>query len=263
MKPLPLLLILLAAAACDRAPVPVEIEFAASFDGRPARCSSPGTAGLTDLRLYVHDVSLLGEDGRPVDAALQPDGAWQSADVAMIDLEDGSGRCVNGTPATNSILRLRADGTATTGLAFVVGVPFEFNHADPLTAGAPLDDTAMHWHWRSGYKFLRAGVSNADDAYWIHVGSTACDGTTRNITRCRSPNRIAVVLEQFDPASQVVVVDLDALLGGVDLGDGQPSDCASGPDEVACAGPFAALGLRHGDNRPAERPIVFRVEQRE
>ena len=76
---------------------------------------------------------------------------------------------------------------------------FDLNHDNPLTAEPPLDDPDMHWHWRSGYKFLRAGIRTATDGFWIHAGSAGCEGTVGNITGCRFPNRIDVFLPDFVP----------------------------------------------------------------
>ncbi|MDZ7643630.1 MAG: MbnP family protein [Woeseiaceae bacterium] len=59
-------------------------------------------------------------------------------------------------------------------LRLTLGVPADLNHGDPLHAPAPLTQTPMHWHWRSGYKFLRAGVTRGADGYWLHLGSTRC-----------------------------------------------------------------------------------------
>jgi len=55
-----------------------------------------GTSALVaeplDLRLYVHDVKLLRENGEQVAFELAPDEQWQSTRVALLDFEDGSGR---------------------------------------------------------------------------------------------------------------------------------------------------------------------------
>ncbi|MEJ2128323.1 MAG: metallo-mystery pair system four-Cys motif protein [Woeseiaceae bacterium] len=198
------------------------------------------------------------DQGRPVPVTLVPDGAWQQTDLALLDFETGADSCANGTVAVNTTLRVRVPERQLRGLQFTLGVPFDRNHADPLTAVAPLDDAAMHWHWRSGYKFLRAGVRSADDGFWIHVGSTACKGTVQNITGCDRPNRVTVSLPDFVPGFDTVVIDLSELLAETNLADGVRSDCSSGPAEDSCAAPFDALGIEFGSGNDIGQQQVFK-----
>jgi uncharacterized repeat protein (TIGR04052 family) len=202
-----------------------------------------GGVQLTDLRLYVSDIKLGTQSGDFVDLQLDANGPWQQQDLALLDFEDGSGSCENGTAATNTALRGHAKPEDYLGLKFTVGVPFERNHADPLQAEAPLGDAAMHWHWRAGYKFLRAGIRTPEDGFWIHLGSTGCEGTVRNISACRFPNRVTVTLEDFVPGVDTVEIDLEALLASTALDDSVATDCSSGPAETTCEAPFRALGI--------------------
>jgi hypothetical protein len=115
----------------------------------------------------------------------------------------------------------------------------------------------MHWHSRSGYKFLRAGIRNEADGFRIHIGSAGCEGTVGHITGCRFPNRIEVDLPDFVPGEHAIEVDLAMLVIGTDLADGEPSDCSSGlPPETACDAPYAALGI---DFQTGEQQGVQRV----
>ncbi len=125
-----------------------------------------------------------------------------------------------------------------------IEVPFAKNHSDPLLASAPLGDADMHWHWRGGYKFIRAGIKNDNDSFWLHLGSTGCEGTIRNITGCGSPNRVTVRIDNYQPGDPVQI-DLARLVDGGDLDNAAPSDCSSGPAEDGCRTAFAALGLDH------------------
>lgn len=183
------------------------------------------------------------------------DGQWHQDGLVLIDLETGEDSCVNGSHAMNTTVTGVTTDADFVGLRFTLGVPFELNHANPLTARAPLDDGAMHWHWRSGYKFLRAGIATDTDGFWLHLGSTGCEGTVQNISGCRYPNRVDVELPDFSPESHQIEVDLSALFLNVDLSDDMPGDCSSGPAEIACAEPFAALGIEPG----AESQRVFRA----
>jgi uncharacterized repeat protein (TIGR04052 family) len=253
----------LAAAAictsCSQWDQPVNIPFVATWQGKAIDCGS-ADAALTDMRFYVSNVQLVDSDGQSHDVRFATEKSWQNDAVAYIDLENGSGACQNGTAATfDHVLGVAIAGQYQ-GLRFTVGVPFRLNHENPLTAKPPLDDPDMHWHWRSGYKFLRAGVRTADDGFWIHTGSAGCEGTVGNITGCTFPNRIEVFLPDFVVGENAVSIDLTELLRDVDLHDATRSDCSSGPPETSCLTPFAALGIdfTSGEQNGAQR--VFSVQ---
>lgn len=248
------LLVPLVCVSCDQWDYPVKIPFVATWQGEPINCTSPGTA-LTDLRLYVSNVQLVDNRGQSHDVRFATEMAWQNDAVAFIDLEDGTGACRNGTAELSTYVLGVAKVNEYRGLRFTVGVPFRINHENPLTAETPLDDPDMHWHWRSGYKFLRAGVATDNDGFWMHVGSAGCEGTVGNITGCTFPNRIDVELRDFVVDKHAVNIDLGVLVSGTDLDDGAPTDCSSGPAEAACTAPFATLGIRFetGEQTGAQR----------
>lgn len=234
---------LLLLSACNPAPTSIAVEFRAYFGETPIACGELGdNPVLSDLRFYVTDL--------------------ESRTVQLVDLENGTSACENGTRDTHSTISLSVADDLAAAIRFEIGVPFELNHADPLQAAAPLNISAMHWHWRSGYKFLSAGVRTLDDGFWIHVGSTGCEGTVQNIRGCSSPNRITVQLPGFDTETSVVAVDLKALLATADLTDGVASDCSSGPSEASCSAPFKALGLDHADTLTTGDQRVFRAVAR-
>ncbi len=242
--------------SCSRWDLGLEIPFVATWNGEPLTCDSADPA-LTDLRFYVSNPQLVTAEGKARDIGFTVEMPWQNDVVALVDLEDGKGACQNGTAelATQVVGVTRAGEYNT--LRFTVGVPFRLNHSNPLTASPPLDDPDMHWHWRSGYKFLSAGVRTASDGFWIHVGSTGCEGTVGNITGCRFPNRIEVELKGFVPGESQVAVDLAKLTSGVDLSDGMATDCSSGPAEEACDAPFRAFGIDFATGRQDGEQSVF------
>jgi uncharacterized repeat protein (TIGR04052 family) len=249
--------------ACSGAKSPLRITFSPVFDGQKLTCGDPDAGvQLTDLRFYVSDIELLTASGEAVNLQLEEDGLWQQADLAFLDMEDGQGSCDNGTSDMNASLRGVAPQQPYVGLRFTVGVPFDRNHSDPLSAGAPLGEGAMHWHWRAGYKFLRAGVRTADDGFWLHLGSTGCKGTVQDISGCSSPNRVHVELADFVAGEDVVEIDLAALVAESELQDGVATDCSSGPAESNCQGPFALLGLKHATGSSAQSQRVFRTQIR-
>ncbi len=249
MRFISLSLLFLLSVACARQPEPYAIRFAALSGDEPVAC---GDSALTDLRFFVSEVEFFDANGESVSAALQADGAWQNESVALLDLEDGTGLCQNGSAATNDRIKVVAPPAEYIGLRFTIGVPFGLNHANPLTAEPPLDDAAMHWHWRSGYKFLRAGWASDERSAGLHLGSTACRGTVGNIVGCDAPNRVMVRLQAFHPGRDTVGVDVQALLADTTGG------CESGPAEPHCRGAFAALGLPFQDGIASDQ-TVFRV----
>lgn len=111
-------------------------------------------------------------------------------------------------------------------------------------------------------------------ATWmLHLGSTGCrgDAVKGEITSCASPNRIPVRFSSFSPARQKIVLDLEALFAGIDLGrdKGFSTGCMSGPGDPECVPMFENLGLRLKETAPdandSGKPSgvatkIFRVE---
>lgn len=238
----------------------MNIPFKATWGDTELSCAE-GDLRLSDLRFYLSAVELIDATGNSHALELHTDIPWQQSDLALVDLENGQAACNGGNSATYAYLVGGVPPGNYTGLRFTLGVPFDRNHANPLTAAAPLDDPAMHWHWRSGYKFLRAGAATRDDGFWIHLGSAGCEGTVRNISGCRFPNRVVVELDGFVPNEDTVSIDLMALFDGIDFTDGVAGDCSSGPSESACAAPFSALGLNFATGDLSGQQRVFSVHR--
>jgi hypothetical protein len=121
-------------AACSAGPTPpaaalapglqaVSLRFAAQVNGQPFACgqrytgigSTRSTITPSDYRFYVSEVHLIDAAGRAVPVALAQDGAWQLDNLALLDFENGSGPCRNGTAATNTTVRARCRPAATPG----------------------------------------------------------------------------------------------------------------------------------------------------
>ena len=225
-------------------------------------------------------LSFAGElGGRPFDcgasvAGIGAAGPWQQEGLALLDFEDATGACRNGTPQTNTEVRGSAPPGDYAGVAFDVGVPFDDNHADPTLAASPLNLTAMFWSWRGGYRFLRVDVvvqgtgdgpmptdgaeprghghgghdHGAAGEWALHLGSTGCVAAapTQAPERCAAPNRVAVVLPDFDPSGDTLVVDPARVLEAVDVASNAPGTspgCMSAPDDPDCGPVLRALGL--------------------
>jgi uncharacterized repeat protein (TIGR04052 family) len=292
MKPASAIAAALLLAACA-APIPpaetaapVTIRFAAEFAGKPFACGQSYSLGTpaamvtpTDLRLYVSEVALVRADGTAVPLTLDTDNRWQANGVALLDFEDGAGPCAaGGSAATNTALRGTAPAGSYIGLRFTVGVPVAQNHQDATIAGAPLNVTAMFWNWQNGYKFLKADFAvpgaamhgaarvaapghSPGQGFALHIGSTQCAAAapTRPGTDCRNANRMAIVLDGFEAARDVVVLDLAPALERNDLRRntaGTPPGCMSFPNDPECRSVMPNLGLAYAD-APAGAQRVF------
>ncbi len=255
ISPFPRLLVLCGLlAGCGPADVPFELRFAAASGNAPVDCAGR----LADLRFYVTDLAVLRPDGGRARVDLAANGRWQGQGIGLIDLEDGTGSCANGTPDGNDRLVGRVPPGDVAGLSFVIGVPFASNHADPLAAAAPLDDMSMHWHWRSGYKFLRAAATDGKRRVSVHLGSAGCRGAVTAIEGCNFPNRVAVTLPDWRPGKSVTV-DLGQLLEAVPVGAEPVTHCESGPADPACAGLMPVFGFDVASGAQVMPQRVFRT----
>ena len=248
----------------------VTLRFAAEFDGKPFDCSATiagvgvGKSTVTpiDFRLYVSNIQLVRADGALVPLALEQDGKWQHRDLALLDFEDGAGKCNTGTPDTRGEVTGRVPPGDYVGLRFSLGVPFSENHKNAALAPAPLAQSALSWNWQQGYIFLRFEGGTPAGRYEVHLGSTGCTGTTGNITACARPNRPVVELPAFDAATQTVIFDVKQLLAGSDITSnaGDSIGCASAATDEDCAGPFAQFGLDLQSGAMTGEQDVFRAE---
>jgi len=251
---------LIAAGVLPGADQRVEIRFVARVGSEKLACGHSYTGiGRTkstiqprDFRFYVHGLRLMDESGKEVALELEQDGKWQLDDVALLDFENASGACSNGTPEMNDrvVARVPAGGRYR-GLKFVLGVPFSKNHTDLTATPPPLNLTALAWVWNAGRKFARLDFSSTGlpRGFAIHLGSTGCTPNTTSTTvptTCQEPNRAEVMLGDFDPERSVAVADLAALLQDSDVDHNEEktaSGCMSGPSDSDCGPLFAHLGL--------------------
>ena len=116
--------LLLAAGGCEPELVELSVPFEAVYGQQTLACGGASEAGrLTDLRFYVSDVRVYAGE-RAVEVQLTTDRRWQAPFVALVDLEDGEGACLNGTPGTNRAISGRIPAGDYRGISFVLGVPF-------------------------------------------------------------------------------------------------------------------------------------------
>ncbi|MBY0455117.1 MAG: metallo-mystery pair system four-Cys motif protein [Burkholderiaceae bacterium] len=248
----------------------VALEFAAVAGTAPVQCGTVvqglGIGGVAaqvkDLRFYISDVALLKADGSPVPLALSANDDWNlsaGADrTTLIDLENATGACSGGTPATNALVRGTVPAGNYVGVKMTMGVPFALNHtlySDVTTAKPPLDIAAMAWSWQAGRKFSKIELTDpaGADGTWtaktfaVHLGSTGCTGNpaTGETVKCLNSNRMQFQLNNFHPAQQKIAIDLKALLEGNDItrNVAGAAGCMSGGTDPECAGIFKALAI--------------------
>jgi uncharacterized repeat protein (TIGR04052 family) len=254
----------------------VKLRFHAQLGDEPFACgrtyndqgSSKQSVALRDFRMYVQDVALVDTDGHEVPVKLDARDPWQSAEVALLDFEDGSGECF-GTAETNREITGVVPKGDYRALRFSHGVPEQLNHSDPKTVPAPLQVTGMSWNWLLGFRFVRLEIGTVSSAeldtdagadpgsYSLHVGSTGCAGNQNEGTiKCAKPNRSRIELAGFELGKSEIVLDVRPLLKGNDLA--QIVECHSGTE--LCAPLFQALGVSYGTGQPGSEQSVFRLE---
>jgi uncharacterized repeat protein (TIGR04052 family) len=230
------------------------------------------TVELVDFRFYVHGIELLTADGTAVPFTIADEGLFQGQGVALLDFETGGAACAEGTDKTHDEVTGSAPPGDYVGVRFVVGVPFELNHAAVDTAPAPLNFSAMFWNWQGGYKFVRVDAvgpepegGGARPFFPVHLGSTGCDGTPAGgVTTCANPNRPTVEFAAFNPATDVVVADFAELVEGLDPttnAAASPPGCMSPPTDGDCVEVLSSFGLPVPGGVPAMD--FFRVEAAE
>lgn len=113
----------------------------------------------TDFRFYVSNVALIDQEGNAVPLKLEQDGKWQYQNTALLDFEDGTSACDNGTTEINTTVVGKIPQGDYQSLQFTLGVPQNLNHEDAAIAPSPLNLTSMWWNWQGGYKFLRVDLT--------------------------------------------------------------------------------------------------------
>jgi uncharacterized repeat protein (TIGR04052 family) len=252
----------------------VTIRFKAKVFDQPFACGQiyravgapASTVTPADLRFFIQDLRLIADDGRAVAVEFDERSPWQIASVALLDFEDQTGACSQGTALTNTEITGRVPHGHYDGVQFSNGVPEALNHEDPLKYPAPLQVTDLTWGWLTGFKFfvaeLRQAADPDDDASvggsglgMLHVGAAACNGTPQG-THCQRQNRNAVHLQHFDPDHDAIVIDVGALFSKTDLA--RATQCHSDID--ACEPLFGNVGIDWKTGGSSETQSVYRVE---
>jgi uncharacterized repeat protein (TIGR04052 family) len=227
--------------------------------------SDGSTVTPQDMRLFIQDLALIKDDGTRVPVSFKARAPWQSETVALLDFENQTGNCLDGTRDTNTELTGGVEPGAYKGVSFVNGVPEAINHADPARLSDPLVASArLRWSWQAGFRFAKIELANTvagDDDLgraFFHPGATACTGNAMQGTvTCAKPNRTEIVFEEFDPASDSVVIDVAELFKNTNLE--QPNECHSTPQNV-CNPMFNAWGIDWATGAAKPGQTVFKIE---
>lgn len=238
-KILMILFLFLITVGCQYSSEPTSLTFEPLFSSDITICESDSAKTiLSDLRVFIHDVEVFSQNKWGA-VELVSQSPWQTAHVALLDFENGQGACKNGSANTNHTLLLNGNLEAPKKIRFKIGVPFELNHANPSVAPVPLNISSMHWHWQSGYKFMRMAIENNGIRSWFHLGSTGCEGVVGDIKHCVNPNRFQIELP-IDKANKVQW-DLSTLITSLLLDTEESRKCMSSPQDEFCHGIFEAL----------------------
>ncbi|MBD2082936.1 MbnP family copper-binding protein [Leptolyngbya sp. FACHB-17] len=265
---------------------PVSIQFRGLVGDQSFQCNSTYLLGTpstsvapADFRFYVSDVALIDAQGKAVPVTLTQDNRWQYQNVALIDFENKTGMCSNGTTETNDRIVGTIPKGNYKGIRFALGVSFKLNHEDATIAPSPLNLTSLWWNWRGGYKFARidfalpmSGMkhdqphsSNKQQGFNIHLGSTGCNATNnrQKPESCSNPNIATITFENFNPENSVIVADLKSLVEDSNLTKNQPDTglgCMSDPKDGDCTAILTNFGLPQTGK--SARQIFFRVAPR-
>ena len=286
----------------------IDLKFSGQVGDKPFNCgetySNLGTAATTvtptDFRFYVSEVALIDARGKVVPVTLKQDGKWQHQNVALLDFENKSGACANGTVEIRDRILGTVPKGSYKGLQFTLAVPFNLNHADATLAPSPLNLTSLWWNWRGGYKFLRIDMKNETKStmrvsrtqgdrlldvantkpekhsheknenhgntpgFVIHLGSTGCTAGEKNQppNSCTNPNTAKVVFNEFDAAKNTVVADIKSLVANSNLAVNQPN---TPPGCMSEPKDSDCSGIMNNlglsfDGKPAARQTFFKVK---
>lgn len=184
------------------------------------------------LRFYLSELAMIDGEGRFVPVRLDTN-AWQHDGTAMVAL---------GGETENPVVSGMVANGRYEAIEFLLGVPFERNHGNPLAAAPPLNVPSMFWTWQSGYKFVRLDIGND---WSFHLGSTGC--VSASAVRppgepCREPNAARVRLAGDAPEAGTIAIDLDVLLAHIDTA-AEDNCMAAYAEREACRSLLANLGI--------------------
>ncbi len=247
------------------------------------------SVGVRDLRFYISNIKFYDDAGAELDVELDENEFQYHSDagfVALVDLtSNDSGTCDaeegEGTARMNAVVTGSVEDTAIADMSFDVGLPqaimkdvIATNSAED--APSPLNE--MFWSWASGYRHFVFNFQVMDTIGtfgegYLHIGSRGCGGdgllALEEKEECDFVNTPSVMLENFDPGMNSVVVDISAALENVDLlvqtqgtDESAPGvSCHSSPMQTDCATIFSNFGIdMETGSAVANSNVVFGME---
>lgn len=249
----------------------ITLNFSAESQGAEVDCDqlftgfgplSDNSIGIGDLRFYVSNLTFRNFDGDAIDVELAENDFQLNHDagsVSLIDfLDKGNSNAAvsdlcnavsESTARTNTQIVGTVTDTNIASVEFEIGVPQALMQAviqsgSAEDAPSPLNE--LYWSWASGYRHLVANFTmmNSTCTSYVnngafHIGSRDCDGasgkalTTEN--ECGLLNTAKVVINDFDPATDTVNLDIAAVFAGLQAADITSSEWAkigAGTNEV-------------------------------
>ncbi|MEO9946537.1 MbnP family copper-binding protein [Paraglaciecola sp.] len=242
--------------------------------------------GVSDLRFYVSNIKFYDQYDVEIEATLdENEFQYQSEQgfVALIDLTgNSSGTCalesLTGTARTNTEITGTYLDTGVAKVSFDLGLPQAIMKdviATTSAEDAPSPLNEMYWSWASGYRhfvmnFAIEDTNGESGEGYLHIGSRNCTGdgllALETQDECDFINTPKVELDNFDPAVNTVVVDIESVLADVAFSSTSEGvtttgvSCHSAPSSVqADCGPiFVNFGIsaETGDSLAADNSTV-------
>ncbi|MDO6565532.1 metallo-mystery pair system four-Cys motif protein [Alteromonas sp. 1_MG-2023] len=164
---------------------------------------------------------------------------WQTQSTALLKFHS---LCSSPDDANNKIILDVSEGLLklATNLRFTMGLPFDANHANPLSQASPLNDTSMFLNRQQGHRFLRLDLSQAgaNEKQWsYHLGSANCTSASTDTppeASCAFTNRVEFILPMTQLDSELTLeLSVSNILAQVDILEA-PSCEFSSPEAPPC-----------------------------
>lgn len=244
--------------------------------------------GVSDLRFFVSNIQFFDTSGTTITTTLDDTNFQlnhEAGTVALIDFTstEPSTYCAQaqeGTARTNTVITGSSSSDAIASISFDIGVPQSLMKA-VIAATDNLNDTPsplseLYWSWASGYRHFVMNFTTMDTTHTdmvensgLHIGSRDCGGATKALSdqdECGLLNTPKVLLNNFNPADDIITVDVAAILNNAKntdftMGDNFGLQCHSAATQAACASLFPNFGLNlDAGTADAANNIVFGVE---
>lgn len=245
-------MIILILVGCTDSKSPAELTFSPVFSTQKITCNTEIDIQdkkwiINQLQFYVSNVELKNSQDKwhKISLKITPD---QTGNIALL------GRSCGETESGNWRLKFSHEITLAdyTAIRFSLGVPFEQNHLNPLEQPSPLNVSSMFWVWQTGHKFARIEMSNNNDDWLFHLGSTGCKSPS--VMRAPSNACLYTNFHNFEvelDSSNKVIFDLANLLGSLPLS--MAASCQSEQNNLACQQLFTQL-------KQTGEQAIFRVD---